>query len=428
MQLENIIDVLIIGAGVAGLAAWRELHSAGLHVVVLEARDRLGGRILTDRSTQSPIELGAEFVHGKPKATWSILEAARLETVESSDRRIIIDKSILHPDAKFWEIIQRISGQIAPGQEISYDRFLASVNASPFEKLVAKSYVEGFNAARTDLISASFVAMADRTAAEIEGDRQFRLRKGYGSLVHWLAAGLPRESLQLRTEVREIHWQRGQVNVVADTPSGGRVFPAARIVITVPLGVLQAAAGARGAIRFLPPLLQKEAALRHLEMGHVMKLAIYFRERFWENRGRFGLAISFDEELPTWWTQEPLTSNVLTGWSGGPKAQRLINLSPDELLQRAIDCLSRIFLRNRNWLHERVETILYHNWTNDPFSRGAYSYPKPGGLEAARALAEPVGDTIYFAGEATDFQGASGTVHAALQSGTSTARKIAGRQ
>lgn len=426
MGPEKTIDLLIIGAGVAGLAAWRELRSAGLNPAILEARDRIGGRILSDHSTPSPVELGAEFVHGKPKAIWSILEKARLKVIECSNTRLVSGKGSLRHSPDYWEIIERVNKQIDPSRETPYDQFLAAADASPFEKLVAKSYVEGFNAARAELISASAVAMADRTSAEIDGQRQFRLSAGYGSLVDWLAAELPSESLYLRTAVREIHWRRDRVEAVADTPDGEVTFSAARLVVTVPLGVLKASPGTPGAIQFVPTLHQKESALRRLEMGDVVKLMISFRERFWEIHGRFAFAISLDEEMPAWWTQEPIASNVLTGWAGGPAAERLINLSPEEILDRAIQSLARIFAKPGRWLRERVDRIHYHDWSHDPFSRGAYSYPKVGGLKAAEALAEPVNDTIFFAGEATDFRGANGTVHAALDSGIATAQKIIG--
>jgi monoamine oxidase len=425
MQPETTIDVLIIGAGAAGLAAWRELHSTGLNVAVLEARNRIGGRILTDHSTPSPVELGAEFVHGKPKAIWSILEKARLKVVESSDMRLVSGKGGLRPYPAFWKIIEKVNKQVDPAQEISYDQFLAAADASPFEKLVAKSYVEGFNAARTELISVSAVAIADRAVAEIEGTRQFRLSAGYGSLIDWLAAGLPSDSLYLQTNVKEIRWQQGHVEVVADCAHREITFLAARLVVTVPLGILQLLPGTRGAIQFVPPLPQKEAALQHLQVGHVIKLMICFRERFWRIHGQFAFVISFDRDIPTWWTQEPLTSNVLTGWAGGSAAERLLNLSRDELLDCAIGSLGRIFGKAERWLRERVDGIYYHDWSKDPFSRGAYSYPKAGGLKAAQTLAEPINDTIFFAGEATDFQGANGTVHAALDSGISAARKVA---
>jgi monoamine oxidase len=424
VQPENRTDLLIIGAGVAGLAAWRELQSSGFNPLLLEARDRIGGRIFSDHSTPSPVELGAEFVHGKPKAIWSILEKARLKVIECSNTRLVSGRGGLRDFPVYREIIEKVNKQIDPSHEISYDQFLAAADASPFEKLVAKSYVEGFNAARAELISVSAVAMADR-AAEIEGQRQFRLAAGYGSLVDWLAAELPSESLYLRTAVREVRWRRGHVELLADTSDGEVTFSAARLIVTVPLGVLQASPVRPGAIQFVPPLHQKEAALRHLQMGHVVKLVIRFKERFWKTHGRFAFAISFDGEMPTWWTQEPITSNVLTGWAGGPAAERLVNLSREELLHRATESLGRIFAQPGRWLRERVDKIHYHDWSHDPFSRGAYSYPKIGGLRAAETLAEPVSDTIFFAGEATDSRGANGTIHAALESGTSTVRKIA---
>jgi monoamine oxidase len=424
MQSEQNIDVLIIGAGAAGLIAWRELHSAGLRVIALEARDRIGGRILTERSTASPIELGAEFVHGKPKAVWPILERARLEMLEGSETRMILDQGGLRDCAEFWKIIQTVNGRIPPTLEISYARFLEAVDASPFEKLITKSYVEGFNAARAELISASAIAIADRASAAIEGERQFRIKTGYSSVIEWLAMGLPVESLRLQTTVREIRWEQNRVEVLADTLDGEHTFAATRLIVTVPLGVLKASPGTPGAIQFIPKLPQKESAIEHLEVGHVVKLMICFKERFWESDARFAFVISFDEGLPTWWTQEPLTSNVLTGWAGGPAGEKLVNLRRDELLDRAIESLSRIFARSAAWLHECVDKIYYHDWSNDAFCRGAYSYPKVGGLQAAQILGEPVKDTIFFAGEATDYRGAYGTVHAALDSGISASRKV----
>jgi monoamine oxidase len=426
VQPQKKIDALIIGAGAAGLAAWRELHAAGVRVAALEARDRIGGRILTEHSTSSPVELGAEFVHGKPEAVWSILEKAGLEVTESSDTRMVFDQRGLRPCADYWKIIQKVNGQIDPTLEISYDHFLTAARASPFEKIMAKSYVEGFNAARANLISASAIATADREAVNLESQRQFRLKVGYGSLIAWLAKGLPSESLHLQTAVQEIRWRPKQVEVVADTANGKQTFSAARLIVTVPLGVLRASPGAPGAIQFFPPLPEKEAALKHLEVGHAIKLMIRFKERFWERAARFAFAISFDADVPVWWTQEPQTSNLLTGWAGGPPGERLINLSREKVFQRGIDSLSRIFAQPASWLQGCAESIYYHNWSNDPFSRGAYSYPKAGGLMAAQSLAEPVEGVIFFAGEATDFQGANGTVHAALSSGISAARKIVG--
>jgi monoamine oxidase len=423
MQTEELIDVLIVGAGATGLVAWRELHSAGLRVGLLEARNRLGGRILTDRSALPPVELGAEFVHGKPEATWSILEKAHLPVVETSRTRIVSGRD--HPNQNYEEIIERVHRQINPTHEISYQEFLETANASPFEKLVAKSYVEGFNAAQADLISASAVVAGDQATTRNDGKKQYRLTGGYESLINWLAKHLPADSLHLQTEVREIRWQRGRVDVIANSSGGKQTFSAQRLIVTVPISLLQAPEDLQGAIRFFPLLPQKEAALRQLAMGHVVKLVICFKERFWETKGRFGFVHSLGDNIPTWWTQEPLLSNCLTGWSGGSVAHKLIDLSAEELLDRAIDSLGRIFERSKHGLKECIDQMYYHNWSHDPFSRGAYSYPKIDGLKAARFLAEPVDDTVFLAGEATNFEGDGGTVHAALKSGVSTARKVA---
>ena len=101
-----------------------------------------------------------------------------------------------------------------------------------------------------------------------------------------------------------------------------------------------------------------------------------------------------------------------------------MDLSEEQLLERAIGSLRKVFNQKATELRAMVDNIYYHNWTNDPFSRGAYSYPKVGGLAAAKALAEPTEDTIFFAGEATNSSGASGTVHAAIESGISAARRL----
>src|SRR4051794_5947897 len=143
-------DVIIIGAGIAGLAAARDLVRAGRNVVVLEARDRIGGRILT-RHDGDTVELGAEFVHGKPPAIFEIAKAAGLRAVEGTDRRLLAENGTLRPLDDFWDIIEEVDSQIDEDAQITYAEFLRNAKASPFKKTIAKSYVEGFNASRADL-------------------------------------------------------------------------------------------------------------------------------------------------------------------------------------------------------------------------------------------------------------------------------------
>jgi monoamine oxidase len=138
-----------------------------------------------------------------------------------------------------------------------------------------------------------------------------------------------------------------------------------------------------------------------------------------------GFALKPDADVATWWTQTPLDERSLTGWAGGPAAERLLLLSRDEIMERAFRSLTEIFGVPSRELRDLVEETHFHDWTADPFSRGAYSYPKVDGIEAARFLAMPLEDTLFFAGEATDTTGRNGTVDGALGSGARAAREIA---
>src|SRR4051812_28326597 len=161
--------VIIIGAGAAGLTAASALHRQGVEVMVLEARDRIGGRIFTMRDIfdGAPVDLGAEFVHGRPPAILDLAKSARWRLVECPDQRWLRTRKGLEPLNDFWEILERVNVQIDPHATSTYRAFLARAQASQFEKQIAKSYVEGFNAAHAGKISASAVALEDEAAEEI---------------------------------------------------------------------------------------------------------------------------------------------------------------------------------------------------------------------------------------------------------------------
>jgi monoamine oxidase len=167
-------------------------------------------------------------------------------------------------------------------------------------------------------------------------------------------------------------------------------------------------------------------------MGHVYKIVMRFREPFWENRqivgsyGDFSFALCLDAAFPTWWTQQPLQESVLTGWAGGPHAEVLQGCTRETILEKAIESLSQTFHLTENELRAQFLDWNLHDWNADVFARGAYSYPRLGGIDAARCLAEPVDSTLFFAGEATDWRGYSGTVHGALESGVRACREILG--
>jgi monoamine oxidase len=127
-----------------------------------------------------------------------------------------------------------------------------------------------------------------------------------------------------------------------------------------------------------------------------------------------------------WWTQAPTISNLLVGWTGGPSAEKLIGLSREQLRRSAFESLAMISGLETDQVAALFIRDWFHDWANDPFALGAYSYPRVGGLRAAKILAEPIDDTLFFAGEATDVLGFNGTVHGAIETGRRAAGEILG--
>ena len=425
-------DVIIIGGGVAGLVAAGELIRAGATVLLLEARDRLGGRIFThcERGLDFPIELGAEFMHGCPPVLLDVVESAGANNIPIIDRRLISDQGVLKPLNNFWEIIEQINSQIRSDDILTYQAFLDQAEGSCFEKSIAKSYVEGFNAAHSDLVSATAIKEADAAAEKIEAKKQFRFREGYDCIVAHLAKEIPSECISLGCVVRAVNWSRKSVEVVAMLGEKESRFRAEKAVITLPLGVLRQSLEGQGGVAFDPQLSEKREPMSHLAIGDVVKMVLQFRQPFWNNREvigdstPFGFALCLDADFPTWWTQAPSPANIITGWAGSPAADKLHDFGREELSNTALVSICETFGISTAHLRSLFVRNYFHDWAEDPFALGAYSYPKIHGTKAAKALGEPLDNTLFFAGEATDSNGFNGTVHGAMSSGVRVAAEV----
>jgi len=427
--------VIVIGAGVAGLAAARTLSASRVKVLIVEARGRIGGRILTvrDPDLHLPVELGAEFIHGRPGGLVQVAQAAGSELDEVSRKQWYSQGGKLSEAdqicPKVDQIFNRMVDPNLPDQ--TFSDFLRRTGGDRQAMRWATGYVEGFNAAPADSISVRSLAHEMLASEQIDGDRSFRIKDGYDRIPQWLWQECKSHSatLHLETVAETVEWRCGRVEVAArssreDAPL---VFSADRAIITVPLGVLQVPDGAPGAIRFDPELPDMRAALDRLGMGQAMRITLIFRASLREHQPLFseaGFIHSADEFFPTWWTGLPARTPVVTGWAGGPPAQRLANLSDSRLVECAIESLARALDMTREVLRSRLASWYVHNWSTDPFARGAYSYACVGGLEARRKLATPIKSTLYFAGEATNWEGFSATVHGALASGERAAQEI----
>jgi monoamine oxidase len=272
---------------------------------------------------------------------------------------------------------------------------------------------------------------------EEPGERaQFRVASGYDRVPRWLASRLdPRRTrIRLGAEVARVRWHRGDVAV---STASGETIRGRCAVVTLPAGVLQARPGARGAVAFEPDPRPIRRALSGIAMGDVARLVLVFDEAFWTDADRLARRVPAEAlaesepafvhaagaEFPTWWSAAPMQAPVLVGWSGGPPARRLLSLRRDELVGHALETLARIWKSDARRLRRRLRDWRLHDWSADPFSRGAYSYQLVGGASAPDALARPVAGTLFFAGEAAEGK-KSGTVPGALASGRAAATRV----
>lgn len=437
-------DVLIIGAGAAGLAAASALSARGMSLAILEARDHIGGRIFTIRPSGSPlpVELGAEFVHGCAPETFGLAQAAGLTlyerdgaTWDSTEGRLsAIDNEDSDPSSEMiLQAVREWHGEDQSFQSFINERFPGKRWAKA--RRSASTYVQGFDAAEPEQVSVRWLAQSEAALASINGERSFRLIDGYDRLLWRLGRSLRSEkaALFLNTVVQTIHWSRGQVEVTARSAPDPTLeaFTARAAVITLPLGVLAAPPDAPGAVQFTPDLPGKRAAIERLAMGHTVKVILRFREMFWEKdtrelprMERLSFLFSDDEVMPTWWTTHPVLTPTLTGWVGGPRAAQLARQSDAAIVGQALEALARVLHVRRGALEARLEAGHFHNWSADLYARGAYSYVRVGGMDAPGHLGAPVEDTLFFAGEATNTDGFTGLVHGALVTGTRAANEI----
>ena len=436
-------DVLIIGSGAAGLAAARELSGAGRRVCVVEARDRIGGRVHTLHlpDLPLPVELGAEFIHGEAQETFSIVDAAALHVYELPDNHWWSDRGSWELVDDFWEQIDRVRKRIRPSKrDRSFEDFLRSQKIDPHLRELAWSFVEGYHAAHAGRISTQALATSDSEQEDPGGNKQFRIASGYDALLSWLRSGLhpTRSQLLLGTVATRITWSKSGVAVDCRRGKLEQTIRARRALITIPIGVWKAPGEQEGAIRFEPALKTKERAVAKIEVGHVVKIAFHFRERFWD-RGGFiesraktkewerGTPLNFVHEkndfMPTWWTMAPARAPILIGWAGGHAADAMLAEGSGATIDRAIDALSGAFRMRRRELDALIVATHTHDWQADPFSRGAYSYAGVGGVNAHAALARPVEGVLFFAGEATSSD-ETGTVAGAIASGRRASREI----
>jgi len=421
-------DVIIIGAGAAGLMAARELTKAGKKTLVLEARKRIGGRIYTIKDSFSfPVEAGAEFVHGNLPVTLGLLKEGNIPYTSIKAENWQLKNDRLTNEAGFmdgWGIVMQKLKEL--GQDMTVKEFLDQYFFDEEHTELRTSitgFVEGYDAA--DISKASIFAFRDELMGDSEWQAQYRITNGYGELISFLEKEikLNRGEILLSQEVKQISWKQGEVEV---TTTNGQLFRGQKVIITIPLGLFR-----EGSIQFLPPIEEKLEAAQSIGYGSVIKILLQFKQQFWRTivgdsgttMSNMGFLLS-QAPIPTWWTQFPDEVPLLTGWLAGTKVESFKDKTDDYILNEAIQSLSIIFKLSAQELKEKLETHYIANWASDPFAKGAYAYAMVKTQEARKILNEPVANTLFFAGEALYEGPEMGTVEAALASGLRVANSL----
>jgi monoamine oxidase len=427
-------DVVVVGGGVAGLAAAGRLAEAGRRVILLEARARLGGRVHTvlDPGSQHPIELGAEFVQGMSADLVQTLHQARLSLQELPERHVRGDGDGTELHADVESLVDRVleltlpkAGDVPVAQAICQ---LAPTDFTSDEIEALTAYLEGFHAA--DLQRFGTAALAENQAAVTrDGPQIVRLEGGYGRLVSAFRSRLDPDLVQVQTDtmVTGLRWQAGKVVVEARCPDENVIEVAAsQAILTVPLGVLKAGTKSEGAIDVDPLPTGWPEALGKLEMGAARRIDLRFDTAWWieANHPPSTFVVGRGEPFPVWWTTAHPSLPFITGWIGGPRAQAMAGRTQDEVARLALQSAANIFGRTVKTLESRVRAVYSHDWSTDSFSRGAYSYGGVGALAARETLRRPVAGTLLLAGEALAGDGLNGTVSGALTSGLQAAAAL----
>lgn len=422
-----MLDVIVIGAGAAGLSAARTLKDGKLSFTILEAQNRIGGRVytLTPNPGDEPVELGAEFLHGLPSEVQEFVELEELQ-MRDGQGLLFTSEGKLIEDFDFFgrvsPLVKRL--QEFKQKDLSFSEFVKTrcADIDPFTQNLCTQYIESYHASDVTRISVQALARIEKESEENKAVEEARhVRGGLQILIHRLADSI-QDRIQLNQVVKKIDYKTEKVLVHLEA---GKIIEARAALVTVPLGVLQAPVGQEGAIEFDPPLPDsKKQALSQLFSGPAVRIVYQFSKPFWEELQLSKWAVLWDcapeAKIFAWWNR----GNLLTGWYGGVQSQEFKDYSQKDFRTFGVKTLARIFKLPESEIDRLLLNIFYHNWMADPFARGAYSSILVGGIEAYQNLANPIENRLFFAGEAMEFGGYSGTVNGAVLSGIRAGKAV----
>jgi monoamine oxidase len=415
---SNRADVLVLGAGMAGVTAGRALAGGGARVVVIEAGERIGGRVQTIRDfAETPVEAGAEFIHGVGAATWTDVRAAGLRVQPVPYRYTWLNTSA-NPR---WLPLQLAH----PGVWRSFD-ILWSLRHWQGDDLSAASFIEakGYSGRARELAQLTLTAHLPGSTEEVgirglvadgvlklEQGLNHRVLDGYDLLPQHVATGV---DVRFGRRVTTVAWGPEGVEVTVDN---GETYEGRTAITTLPHGVV-----ASGTVKFDPPLPKsKTSALAQISTGAVVKVLLRFDEHFWPRR--MTQLVCGTGPVTLYWPTSFGTEGppVLIAYATGPRAKALSDAGADQASESVLDHLSRLYPNARP--RRLIRDMRFVDWLTDPNSSGGYTFLPPGCLGARGALAANDTGALIWAGSATAWRPVADTVEAAYLSGLRAARQ-----
>lgn len=434
-------DVAIIGAGVAGLSAAYMLKKAGINVLILEAQNRVGGRVFTKHLPHHmQVELGAEFIHG---TNWQQENPFQKDSFPSvfAENACILKRPIgsfkLIP-ADFQETVTFLEKmENYKGEDCSVEDWIKKYLIHKFPLYTIerfRRYIEGYNAADITKISIQALIKSQQEAPESSGVENYRFRGGYDTLIHWLTQQIEMSCILLNTLAKRISWKPGsvQISVRNTTLDKTELIESKYLISTLPIGVEKSSPSAQAHLQFEPSLTERQHALACLEMGNAIRVTLEFKESFIEHYilphaqfmkyDRIGI---IDDTGPFfWWTNYSNGQLFWVAWLSGIKTEQFKNASNDALVSTILEHFAIFFDLSTTFVKENFTNAYYHRWEEDPYALGAYSYVAVGGLSKQQQLYKPIEKTLFFAGEAIPPSGPTGLVTGAIASGIHAAESI----
>ncbi|MEM7002019.1 MAG: FAD-dependent oxidoreductase [Pseudomonadota bacterium] len=409
--------VIVVGAGMAGLAAAKTLKQAGVDVLVLEARPRIGGRTWTFDDLGFPLDAGASWLHGlQNNVLTGVARDLQLKTQKTDFDSTSTYRADGAEDKIFYQLEDKLEGAFYARAESSDPELSVTAAMQGLPESLGVSNAQWQHFLATELEADCAAHVDDLTVAGLLDGEEPRgghamITRGYGQLVDHLA-----EELEIRTDavVNHIDWSGEEIRLMS---SQGE-FYASRVIVTLPVGVLQSNREA-----FSPALPDGHRnAIRGLRVGLLNKLFLRFPHVFWDaDENFFAIQQPAKSCMASWMNLHKVTGEpILLAFSAARDAATLEQHSDATVVAEAVALLRNIFGEDV----PQPEQFAITRWGMEPFSLGAYSYLGLGSNPQMRLdLAEPIADKLFFAGEATSVEFAA-TAHGAYLSGLRAANEV----